>query len=266
MGPGAEVGVAAWPPTVEGVNAWLWGPEGRSRVRYAIDRYRLPVALADDLAQEVLYRAWRAIGRGEAIVSVPAFATTLLSRAAVDLLWGRSRRGEDLEPGADAEPGHPGSPAHTGSPADPSDPADPGAGAPADPSATGADPVGDAVALALDPPLADGMRRSIHGLLGPRPAAGAAALAYVTLVADEVPPPTGCPIPEGGVDPEEGLAWAALWCTGRDDCFDVRPGRMGAGGAGAPAAAIRARRSRALRAMRALLAQAANGLPEDDRA
>ena len=253
MGPGAEVGVATWPSTVEGVNAWLWGPEGRGRVRHAIDRYRLPAALADDLAQEVLYRAWRAIGRGEAIVSVPAFATTLLSRAAVDLLRGRSRRGEGLErPGAEARAGH------LDDREDPGAPADPGRSSQ---TTTSADPVGDAVALALDPPVADGMRRSLHGLLGPRPTAGAAALAYVTLVADDVPLPVDCPAPEGGVDPEEGLAWAALWCTGREDCFEA-----GTGGAGAPEAAIRARRSRALRAMRAILAQAANGLPEDDRA
>jgi hypothetical protein len=243
MGPGADArAVAAWPPTVEVVNAWLWGSEGRTRVRHALDRYRLPPTLADDLAQEVLYRAWLAIARGEAIISVPAFATTLLSRAAVDLLRGRARRGEDLEP-----PG-----AESGDRVDPDPEADADAGT---------DPVGDTVAVALDPPVADGMRRSLHGLLGPQPAAGAAALAYVTLVADDVPPPADCPAPRGGVDPQERLAWAALWCTGRDDCFEAPPGRPAA-----DPAATRARRSRALRTMRALLARAANGLSEDDHA
>jgi DNA-directed RNA polymerase specialized sigma24 family protein len=238
MGIGAEARAAAWPPTVEGVNAWLWGPQGRTRVRHALDRYRLPGTLADDLAQEVLYRAWRAIGRGETIVSVPAFATTLLSRAAVDLLRGRTRRAEARErPGAEA--------------GDPDAEAGAGRGA-------GCDPVGNGVAAAIDPPVADHLRRSVHGLLGARPATGAAALAYVTLVADDVPPPKGCPAPQGGVDADEALAWAALWCTGRDDCFDAA--------SNADPATVRARRSRALRAMRALLAQAATGLGEDDRA
>jgi hypothetical protein len=195
------------------------------------------------------------VGRGETIISVPAFATTLLSRAAVDLLRGRTRRGEALErPGTEA--GGPEAEARHGN------------------AGVGADPVGDAVAYAVDPSLADGLRRSVHGLLGPRPATGAAALAYVTLVADDVPPPGDCPAPEGGVDPHEALAWAALWCTGRDDCFEVGcttltdpaaptdPAAVGDAGR----AAIRARRSRALRAMRALLAQAATGLSEADGA
>src|SRR5438128_8509601 len=94
MGTGAGADTVEWPPTLEGVAAWLRAREGRARVRRALDRHRLPAALADDLAQEVLCRAWRALGRGEAIVSVPAFATVLLARAAVDVVRGRARLGE----------------------------------------------------------------------------------------------------------------------------------------------------------------------------
>jgi DNA-directed RNA polymerase specialized sigma24 family protein len=217
------------------VAAWLRAREGRARVRRALDRHRLPPALADDLAQEVLCRAWRALGRGEVINSVPAFVTVLLARAAVDVVRGRARRGELAEAPA-------------------------GAGASSLEGAHDGDPVGETVAVVLDRPGADGVRRELHGLAGPQPVAGAAALAYVTLVADDVPPLAGCPAPEGGVDPDEALAWAALWCSGRDDCFDA-----GAAGAIAPGA-VRARRSRALRAMRALLARAAAPLQEVDRA
>jgi hypothetical protein len=254
MGPGADAPTGAWPPTIEGVNAWLRGPGGRTRIGHTVDRYRLPPALADDLVQEVLYRAWRAIRGDEAVVSAPAFATTLLTRAAVDLLRGRAPREE--------APERPGAPSGPLADADAGTERESGTVAGAAP---GAGPVGDAVPVALDAPLADDMRRSLHGLLGPYPATGAAALAYVTLVADGVPPPSDCPAPEAGVDPEEGRAWAALWCSGRDDCFEAGPGGPAddpTGGQGA----VRARRSQALRAMRALLSRAESGLPEDDRA
>ena len=230
MGTGAGADIVEWAPTLEGVAAWLRAREGAARVRRALDRHRLPAALADDLAQEVLCRTWRALGRGEVINSVPAFASVLLARAAVDVVRGRARRGELAEVWAGGV-ARPPEEAHDG------------------------DPVGETVAVALDRPGADGVRRELQTLAGPQPAAGAAALAYVTLVADHVAPPPGCPAPEGGVDPEEALAWAALWCSGRDDCFET----------GAPAA-VRARRSRALRAMRALLARAAAPLQEVDRA
>ena len=234
---GTSLDAAAWPPTLAGVDAWLRAPEGRARLRRALGRHRLPGALADDLFQEALYRAWRAIDAGTDIASVPAFTTTLLVRAARDLLRGAARRGELAE-----------------HPAGDDDALDRAA---SDLSPGDDDPVGDAAAGALTDAAADRVRRSVAGLLAPQPSCGAAALAFVVLVADGAWLPADAPAPGAGVDPAEGLAWGALWYAGRDDCVEALAGD-------AAPAAVRARRSRALRAMRALLAQAAGDLARRD--
>src|SRR3989442_7110827 len=93
MGTGAGADTVEWPPTLEGVAAWLRAREGAARVRRALDRHRLPAALADDLAQEVLCRTWRALGRGEGINSVPPFARVVLAPAALDVVRGRAPPG-----------------------------------------------------------------------------------------------------------------------------------------------------------------------------
>ena len=214
---------------VDAAAGFLTG-DGHRVVARALAGHGLPAHLADDLVQEALLRAHRAEQRGDVVANVDAFTTTLVQRAARDLLRGIRRRPE----------GH-------------------AAAAPID--ELEGDPVVGRLGADLPEAAAMGaaaaveLRRRVAGALvgQPRPAAG--ALAVLAIVLDGAGPADDCPAPRAGAGDDEALAWAGLFYAGRRECFPA-PGE-------GDDAATRKRRSRAVQDQRRVLHDAVTGGDDD---
>lgn len=190
---------------------------GRNVPARALVRVGLPKDLADDLVQEVLIRAYRAELRGDVVDNIEAFVTTLVHRAAVDLIRGVRRRPE----------GHP--PEHR-------------------PDDEPIDTLADAVLTDLEAIaglLGVELRQRLGSQLADHPVAAAGALVVLAIAVDGAAPADDCPAPAGGAGDDEAAVWAGLFYAGERRCF---PGPR------TPEdAAMRQRRSRAVRRQRALL-------------
>lgn len=216
------------PSAADRAARFLRSDAGRAAVRRALRITHLPAALADDLVQDALRRVWVATTGDEAAVdNIEALVTTVLHRAAVDIVRNRIRGPQVIDWRESVDP----------------DAA--GQGTPFD----GASPL-DVEADVLARQSLAAVRRAVHHALSVDPAAGAAALAYLAVAVDGAAPGHGCPQPAAGSTPGEAAEWAALWYAGRSACFE-------GDGAAAPAA-VRKRRSRQARRMRDLLATAAS--------
>jgi hypothetical protein len=232
--PGAVPG--ATPVAIERADRFLKSTGGRAAVHRILAVRRLPHTLADDLAQEALRRVAEATDRGKVIDNPEGFVTRALHYAALDILRGRIRSSQSLALPAVVDPDA----EERGWSYDAID--------------TIASPLDVEVdALAFEPLAA--VRRAIHQRLGPDPAAGAAALAYLAVTVDGAATPPDCPQPIGGASPQESADWAGLWYAGRDDCFPTHEGAT-RHGVTAPAA-MRKRRSRASERFHGLLVRAA---------
>ena len=205
--------------------AFLRSAAGRATVHRTLRGVRLPRAVADDVIQDVLGRVCAAAVHGDPIDNVEAFVTRLVHRSAVDIVRGRVRRpqvvdlrGVDLDAGVQGRRGIAASPL-------------------------------DVEADALAGESLAAVRRVVQQGLGPDPASGAAALAYLAVTVDGAVPGRDCPQPGRGATPAEAAEWVALWYAGRRRCFP-------AGGATSPAT-VRKRRSRLTRRFRDLLIDAA---------
>lgn len=212
---------------VEDTAAFL-ADKGGQVARSALRRYGLPLDLFEDLTQEVLQRAWQAERKGDQIRNIEAFTVTLITRAALDMIRGHLRRPEgalqlvELYDEMAKQPD----------------------GAPEEIEATA---VGhDQIAH---------LRRRLAPTLTATPAAAAGALVVLAIAMEGAKPAEDVPVPKGGVDGAEAVAWAGLFYAGGRDCFptDHRP----------EDAAMRKRRSRALDRQRRLLQRVAAGLGDD---
>jgi hypothetical protein len=165
----------------EAIEVWLRTPAGRARLHAALDRRRLPHALADDLAQDVLVAALLAPGP---IEEPAAWATVVAARRAVDLLRARARR-----PVAELEPW-------------------------IEPVEASLAPE-DAVVGHLG--VADDARRALAGVVPV--AVRSAALTAVTVAVDGVALPRDCPQPGRGAAAADAPLWAGVWFAGGHDCW-----------------------------------------------
>lgn len=219
------------PPSgvAERADRFLRSTTGRATVHRTLANQRLPLGLADDLCQEVLRRVIVASSqRGNAIDNLEGFVTRALHHAAVDIVRGRIRSPQTVDPRV------------------------------ADPDADGWSWSYDAIASPLDVE-ADALafeslvavRRTIHQLLGLDPTAGAAALAYLAITVDGARTSPDCPQPSGGANPREAAGWVGLWYAGCDHCFPND------GDTATPQSAIRKRRSRAIERVHDLLVRSA---------
>jgi DNA-directed RNA polymerase specialized sigma24 family protein len=207
----------------------LGSGRGSAFARRAVKRQGLPDHLLEDLTQEVLLRAHRADQRGDVAENVEAFTVTLVQRVAVDMIRGHLRRPEgafELEPIDEVM-----------------DPGDHGKAA------------DETVAAVVGRERAAEVRRVLARLLAHTPAAAAGALAVVAISVDSAAPAADVPVPKGGVDGNEAIAWAGVFYGGGRDCFpgpDVQED-----------AAMRKRRSRALERQRTALREAALAMVDD---
>lgn len=96
-----------------------------------------------------------------------------------------------------------------------------------------------------------GVRRRLAQGLSSKPYPAAAAMCMVTMVCDGAEPAEDCPRPRGGVSQDEVPWWAAVFYSGKVNCFAIDGAEEDA--------AMRARRSRALRETKALLEEATHG-------
>lgn len=225
--------------TAEVAARFLRSDTGRAAVHRSLASLHLPRALADDVIQDALRRVWVATSSGgEHIDNVEAFVTTLVRRAATDIVRTRVRRLQVVElrdVDLDAEV--------QGCWFTPASHLDVGADAVA----------GESIAT---------VRRTIHHLLGTDPQAGAAALAYLVVSVDGAVPAADCPRPAGGATEVDDAEWAGLWYAGQYECFATASAGEGLsdGGRGDGAGRsvrVRKRRSRATHRFRDLLARAA---------
>ncbi|HEX6421061.1 MAG TPA: hypothetical protein VFZ77_21335 [Acidimicrobiales bacterium] len=218
------------PSAADRAARFLRSDAGRAAVRRALRIAHLPASLADDLVQDALRRVWVATsGDGAVVDNLEALVTTVLHRAAVDIVRNRVRGPQviDWREGVDPDAGGQGTPFDGASSLD-----------------VEADVLGRHSLAAV--------RRAVHHALSVDPAAGAAALAYLAVAVDGAAPGPDCPQPAAGSTPGEAIEWAALWYAGRSSCFDA------GGDGGPPPSAVRKRRSRQARRMRELLAAAAS--------
>jgi hypothetical protein len=209
----------------EQADRFLRSSAGRALINRILSTNRLPRFLADDLRQDALRRVWAATFRAaDAIDNIEGFVATVLQRAAVDIVRGRVRGPQaiDWRQVIDLDA------AGRGWPLDGSLPFDVGADV-----------------LAAESLAA--VRRAIHRGLGDDPAAGAAALAYLSVAVDGAPVPSDCPQPIGGATAIEAAEWAALWYAGQRGCFASPSVRRAS-------PAVRKRRSRFVRRFRNRLA------------
>lgn len=203
----------------EEATAYLYGEDGRRMVAQRLARYGLPAGLADDLAQDAFVRVLRSEERGLKPRNVEAFVTTLVQRAARDLLRGLLRKPE----------GHL-------------------AAAPeqeqvwefVDDEPDAAEQLAMAERLSELGDRVDATRLRLAEQLDSKPHPGAAALAVLAILHGDATPAADCPGPAGGVAQEERVWWAGVFYGGPDGCF--------ASDDGAEDANTRKRRSRALRA------------------
>ena len=203
---------------------WLTGPDGRARARYWARRYGIADA-GDDVQQDALLRALRSGVDGND-VDPAAFGTTLIKRAAIDILRATSRQAElvrlydedDVDP--DAKLDH----------------LDDGPG-PED--------------LIVDDAAHDALRAVVFNAERAAPRDVSAALALLTLTLDTSLGPASAPQPVAGATPATARGWVALHYSGQAECF--------------PSAgesednAMRKRRERAIKRATALLATALQG-------
>ena len=203
---------------------WLNGPDGRGRARYWARRYGIPDA-GDDVLQDALLRALRSEVDGND-VDLAAFGTTLIKRAAIDILRATSRRpelvrlyGEDDDPDAKL-----------------------------DQPDVGVGPEG----VVVDEAAAfDSLRAIVFTAERAAPRDVSAALALLTLTADPSLGPASAPQPAAGAIAATARAWVALHYSGQSECFPSNREPDGA--------AMRKRRERAIARATALLASALQG-------
>jgi DNA-directed RNA polymerase specialized sigma24 family protein len=232
----------ATPVAIERAHRFLKSAGGRAAVHRILEIQRLPRTLADDLGQEALRRVADASERGKVIENPEGFVTSALHYAALDIVRGRVRSTQALVLRAGVDP----------------DAEERGWSHDAiDNIASPLDVEVDALAFES---LA-AVRRAIHQRLGPDPAAGAAALAYLAVTVDGAATPPDCPQPIGGASPQEAADWAGLWYAGRHHCFPMH------GAMAATPPAVRKRRSRASERFHSLLVRAAvtAGVGPDNR-
>jgi DNA-directed RNA polymerase specialized sigma24 family protein len=221
------------PDAAVAADRFLRSAAGRAAVHRTLTAKRLPATLADDLTQDVLRRVWvETAVNGTVVDNLEGFVVLLLHRAAVDIVRGRVRSPQTIDLRAVVDPDAEGQ------------------GVLASPLDVEADAIaGESLAV---------VRRVLHHGLTVDPAAGAAALSYLTVTVDAAPPAPDCPQPAGGATPADAAEWAALWYAGHRDCF-ARPGAT-------HTAVVRQRRSRLARQFRKRLTDAAvaAGLDTED--
>lgn len=202
---------------------WLNGPDGRGRARYWARRYGIADA-GDDVLQDALLRALRSEVDGNE-VDPAAFGTTLIKRAAIDILRATSRRAElvrlydeDDDPEAKL------------------DRLDDGPG-PED--------------LIADAAAHDSLRAAVFNADRAAARDVSAALGLLTLTLDTSLGPAAAPQPLAGATPHQARAWVALHYAGQSECFPSA--------GGSEDNAMRKRRERAITRATALLASALQG-------
>lgn len=202
---------------------WLNGPHGRQRARYWARRYGIAEA-GEDVAQDALLRALRSGVDGNE-VDPAAFGTTLIKRAAIDILRATARRAEPAWLRDEDD--------------DPDDAVDS-----ADTSPLPED-------LIVDDAANDTTRAVVFSADGAAPRDVSAALALLTLTVDPSLGPASAPQPAGGATPAMARGWVALHYSGQWECFPSATSPDGA--------AMRKRRERAISRATALIARALEG-------
>jgi DNA-directed RNA polymerase specialized sigma24 family protein len=225
-------------PLSERVAAFLAGDEGERVVNRYLRAQDLRNELFDDVVQGALLRAFRRERTQPEFEpdNLEAWTSRLVSFEVRDLLRGRRRRRkrevlvhesstEDETSFWDRQP-------------------------------DGAPQLEDEVEFAaVDLPRSDesvaGVRRRLVQGLSSRPYPVAAAMCMVNIACDGAEPAEDCPRPRGGVSQDQVPWWAAVFYSGKVNCFAIDGAEEDA--------AMRARRSRALRETKAILEEATNG-------
>ena len=204
---------------------WLNGPEGHGRARYWARRYGIPDAV-DDVLQDALMRALRSdVDPDE--VEPAAFGTTLIKRAAIDLLRATSRRPELVRVYEEDDNDDP------------------------DAKLDHLDDAPGPEALIVDDAGFDLLRAGVFNAERAAPRDVSAALALLTLTVDPSLGPASAPQPLAGATPETARGWVAIHYSGQSECFP-KPGESEDN-------AMRKRRERAIKLATALLASALQG-------
>lgn len=195
------------------VHAFVASDAGRSAIRNALVRRRLPGYLDVEIEEAVLGEALRYLKNGGEIDSPAGWCRTRITARSIDLARGalreKRRWGERVAFPDDL-------PDET---LEVDDMTEESAGAPG----------GDVDQVRRDLLRAAESETAIAG-----------ALTFVSRIAENAELPAECPQPAAGATTEESAMWAVLWYLGRRDCF-------GAGNTEAK------RRSRAARGVRELL-------------
>jgi hypothetical protein len=206
------------PSDAERVALWLLTADGVAMVAREMRRCGCPASFDSDLARMTMNSAQRMVDSGQAIESVPAWATLAFRRRAMDLMKAPAYRWRE--------------------PLDEDDVAVTHAGVNGDQMAE--------VLARLE--LAD-IRRQVGHADGHRhPWPLSASLSFLSIAVEGCVPGRQCPAPIGGADEYDAAHWAALFYAGSSECFAPR--------GEADNATIRQRRKRRIDAVRAVLADA----------
>ena len=220
----------------ERVAAFLAG-EGERVVRRQLDRHRLPRELFDDIVEGVLWRVLHVERNDRAFEpdNLEAWVSRLVQREARDVLRGRLRRRARESPVFEGPENEDTLWDHQ-----------------ADEGLTPDQEVEfETVDLVLSDEQVAAVRGRLAGVLASKPYPAAAALCMVTMFCDGAEPADDVPRPQGGVGQDQAPWWAAVFYSGRTNCFAVN------GLEEDPA--MRKRRSRAMKEARAILEDATHG-------
>jgi len=196
------------------VHEFMASDPGRSAVRSALARRRLPGYLDTEIEEAVLGEALRFLKNGGEIDSPAGWCRARITARSIDLARGalrdRRRWGERVPYAEDL----------------------------LEETLDGSDAAEDETALLPEGGLEQVRRELLRS--GANETAIAGALTFVSRIGEEAEIAGECPQPSTGADDEECAMWAVLWYLGRRDCF-------GSGNTEAK------RRSRAARGVRDLL-------------
>lgn len=198
------------------VYAYIASEEGQSYVRGCLTRRRLGAYLDTDVEEAVLSEALRFISRGEEIANAAAWCRRRINARTIDLSRGAIRKERDYGRRVELN------------------------------DANEAQTFKDDEA-SFSEGLSLGAVRQAVSAADDTDANIAAALTYVTRVADDASLHESCPQPQSGSTRSEAAMWAGLWYSGAESCFGVGN-------------ATTKRRSRAMERVRTLLVSCALSL------
>lgn len=221
----------------ERVASFLASDEGERVLKRYLGRQKLSFQLIEDVAQRALLRVVTFERRNPEFEpsNLAAWTSRVVHRTTQDVVRGRVRRGDDRVFAFDTNEATDDFWDHQAD----------------DRPGVDEEVEFETVDLVIAAERVDGVRRRLALGLAKKPYPVAAAMCMVTITCDGAEPAEDCPRPRGGVSQDQAPWWAAVFYSGKTNCFALN--------GVVEDDAMRARRSRALKEAKAVLEEATRG-------